>query len=117
MKITKIKLTPNAIQHMQKNIDQNFFRLDIQPGGCNGFVYKMEITNNGHESDYIYNIEKTKIFAVSKTAEALAEFLEIDFQKTLASGKFVFKNTKSAQSCSCGESFTIEDIEIFKNAK
>lgn len=105
-----LNLTLNATKQLTKIAKENnasnilFY---VKGGGCNGFNYKFEPTNdNPLKGDEIVKInDDTKIIVCNKSLIHLIG-TKIDWKKTVMGESFEFENPNSASSCGCGSSFS-----------
>ena len=116
-----IKLTSSALiqlgkiakEHSSKSI---FF--SIKGGGCNGYKYKLEPTNDTpNKLDEIVCLKKdlsllpnkidTPLENIQVCGYSLMHLLgtEIDWKKDIMGETFHFTNPMAASSCGCGTSF------------
>ena len=107
-----ITLTPNAIEHIQKNIiAQNAigFRLAVKKTGCSGYAYLPDIIHESKPEDIHYVFEELTLFIDPKSVPML-QGTEIDFvDHGLGQSKLIFNNPNAANLCGCGESFNLVD--------
>lgn len=81
-------------------------RLKVVPGGCSGFSYHMEPTSDAPAAgDQIVETHGLKTYLPAKSLLYLAG-MTLDYEQSLMSQRFVFKNPNAKHTCSCGESFT-----------
>lgn len=101
-----IKLSDNALEHLQKiakDNDKKFVRLDIKGGGCAGFGYEWSFSDEEQRNDCVIE----NILIVSRDYELYLLGMELDFKKDIFGSAFVFNNPKATSSCGCGTSFSI----------
>ncbi len=80
-------------------------RLKVTSGGCSGFSYHMEPTGEAPApGEPVVETGGLKVYLHPKSILYLAGMV-LDYEQTLMSQKFVFKNPNAKTSCSCGESF------------
>jgi iron-sulfur cluster assembly accessory protein len=82
------------------------FRLDVQPIGCLGLSYAMNFEEQSKPGDQIYHWDEVQV-VVAQGSLPYISGLTIDYSEDLMGGGFRFRNPNATQSCSCGNSFTI----------
>ena len=105
----KIEVTKSAQNHINKIlIDEksDFFRITVLGGGCAGFQYKFDFSNEVKNDDLIYKFEDTKIL-IDKTSIELIKGSKIDYVNELIGSSFKISNPQASSSCGCGTSFSI----------
>ena len=109
---TKVTLTRSAVKRLrwleESNKESTILSISVKPGGCNGFLYNLEIVRS------IDPPNKTVIHQEGATVvydTTSAEFLDrctIDFSESLIGSRFhVISNEVSTSKCGCGSSFNI----------
>lgn len=103
-------LTENAarrINHLQKieGKDNYGLRIEVQVGGCSGFIYEFSWLNLDKLVDESV-IEKDGASVIL----APSDFLYInggvlDYAESLSESKFTVNNPNAVDTCSCGKSF------------
>jgi iron-sulfur cluster assembly protein len=83
-------------------------RLGIRGGGCSGFSYVIEFSDDPpRERDTVYEAGGVRFYVDKKSLVYLAGTL-LDYEKTLMFQGFKFRNPQEASSCGCGHSFTVK---------
>ena len=91
-----------AKEHKTKNI--LFF---VKGGGCSGFNYKLEPTQEEPEKlDEVVPYENINIIVDSTSVMHLLG-TEIDWKKTVMGESFHFTNPNAIANCGCGTSFSV----------
>jgi iron-sulfur cluster assembly protein len=80
-------------------------RLGIKGGGCSGLSYVLDFTER-NESDTIIDYPGFQVYLDRKSTIYLSGIV-LDFQDGLNGRGFVFQNPMAANTCGCGESFSI----------
>ncbi len=80
-------------------------RLGVVGGGCSGLSYKIDFDSH-KEKDHILEFEDVKVFIDLKSAIYL-KGITLDFKDGLNGKGFVFVNPNAANTCGCGESFSV----------
>jgi len=82
-------------------------RLGIRGGGCSGFSYVIEFSDDPpRERDRVFEFGGVKFYVDKKSLIYLAGSM-LDYERTLMFQGFKFKNPQEASSCGCGHSFTV----------
>lgn len=79
-------------------------RVDVIPGGCSGYSYNLSPSEAPVAGDTVVEGHGLKVHLPAKSLLFLVGSV-LDYEQTLMSQKFVFKNPNATSSCSCGESF------------
>jgi iron-sulfur cluster assembly protein len=110
-----ITLTSSAQAHIQKMIEKTQacgFRLSIKKTGCSGYTYLPQVIEAIHPHDEVVNIDGLKIYLDTAWLDLLQD-VQIDYQEEDKNGlkqkRLIFKNTKEAGRCGCGESFHVNE--------
>ena len=109
-----LQLTDAAAAQIQKIIakkDKEGLRLrvSVHGGGCNGFSYSFELTEEQKENDHHIMNENYATIEVLVDPESfkMLKGSTIDFEETLEASQFIVKNPNAASSCGCGNSFSV----------
>jgi len=105
-----VQLTQAATQeiHRLQQVRQQsglMLRITVQPGGCSGLIYSLELTEYANHSEQAIAADGIKIVASASTLRYL-KGLVLDYTEDLMGGGFRFYNPRLAGVCSCGLSFT-----------
>lgn len=87
----------------EKGQDSLMLRITVEGGGCSGFQYKLELTEDIKDKDLTFDS-----FAV--TDDISMPFLEgstIKFKDDLIGSEFVIDNPNAQSGCGCGTSFSV----------
>ena len=76
--------------------------LGIRGGGCSGFQYKWEMTNEDVGGEVIDNV-----LIVDRIAEMFVIGCTVDYVKELGGSYLKVINPNATASCGCGESFAV----------
>lgn len=109
---TLIIITPTAeaevkrlLQDLQNENDDIGLRLGIKGGGCSGLSYLLDFTQE-MEGDTVLNFDGFSVFLDRKSTIYLSG-IRLDHQSGLSGRGFVFENPMAANTCGCGESFSL----------
>lgn len=78
-------------------------RITVEGGGCSGFQYKIELTQEKKDTDIVFN-------GAVVTDDISLPFLEgatVKFKEGLIGSEFVIDNPNAKAGCGCGSSFTV----------
>ena len=107
-----IRLSENAIKQVRRlivdlNKQNQYLRVGVQGGGCSGLSYKVDFEEQPAKMDRVINIaDDIKVLVDPKSFLYLAG-LEMDYETSITTSTFVFKNPNAKSSCGCGTSFSI----------
>ena len=107
-----IELTETAAREIksiieQQELDQEKIRLrvGVKGGGCSGFSYLLDLTEQAKESDETFDKHGIKVICDAKSYLYL-NGTTIDFKDEVMGRGFVFNNPNATSSCGCGSSFS-----------
>jgi len=105
-----VSLTPAARAEVKRLLAQadhagKGLRLRVAGGGCSGLVYKLDFDEE-RPGDLVVAGEGFWIYVDRKSAIYLRDVI-LDHQSGLEGRGFVFKNPNAANTCGCGESFSL----------
>ncbi|MGC9258832.1 MAG: iron-sulfur cluster insertion protein ErpA [Phycisphaerae bacterium] len=84
---------------------QAALRVGVKGGGCSGFSYVLDLTEDASDTDEIMESQGIKVLADRKSYLYL-NGTEIDFKNEVMGRGFVFKNPNATHTCGCGSSFS-----------
>ena len=94
------------LQLSSKEKENNFLRIAITGGGCNGLSYKLKFEQKPKQGDILVRSSGVNVIVDVKSALYL-KGTTLDYSSQLVSGGFKFSNPNARSKCSCGESFSI----------
>lgn len=107
-----ITLTPRALQAVVKIVaDEGLdvakvrLRVGVKGGGCSGFSYILDLTENQRDSDEAWQQEGVTVICDPKSLLYLSG-TRIDYKEEFMTKGFVFENPNATSSCGCGSSFS-----------
>jgi iron-sulfur cluster assembly protein len=107
-----VTITDGAVAYAKQRLAQRgtpdaAIRLGVRGGGCSGFSYVIEFSDDPpKERDYVIDAGGVHFYVDKKSFVYLAGSA-LDFEKTLVFSGFKFKNPQEASRCGCGHSFTV----------
>ncbi len=107
--ISEIEVTKSAQDHIGeilKTENSSFFRITVLGGGCAGFQYKFEFSENIDDEDIVFNYKNAKVL-IDRTSIELIKGSKIDYVNELIGSSFKITNPQASSSCGCGTSFSI----------
>ncbi|MEM6712983.1 MAG: iron-sulfur cluster assembly accessory protein [Pseudomonadota bacterium] len=81
-------------------------RVSVEGGGCSGFQYKYELTQDRLEDDVELGDERVVVLIDAVSLPYLAGS-QIDYKVTLMGASFEISNPNATASCGCGTSFSL----------
>ena len=104
-----INITDSALNEVRRLLlseDPDYgLRLGIKGGGCSGLSYILEFTEF-RDGDTTLDYQGVAVFLDKKSTIYLSG-ITLDFQSGLQGKGFVFQNPMAANTCGCGESFSL----------
>ncbi len=107
-----VTITDGAVEYAKKRLAQRgtpdgAIRLGVRGGGCSGFSYVIEFSDDPpRERDLVFEAGGVRFYVDKKSFVYLAGSA-LDYEKTLVFQGFKFKNPQEASRCGCGHSFTV----------
>lgn len=106
-----VTLTERAAEEVKSIIkaqslpDHTYLRMGVKGGGCSGFSYALDLTEEKAEQDEVWEQHGVKLICDPKS-HLYVEGVTIDFKDELTGRGFVFNNPKATGTCGCGSSFS-----------
>mgnify|MGYP001602506130 FL=1 len=94
----------NKIKEILAQEKKQALRVSVQPGGCSGFQYGLELDDKSTDNDIIIKNKGIKLF-VDKASMAKLNGANIDYLDSLQGAGFKISNPSATSSCGCGSSF------------
>ena len=107
--INEIEVTKSAQDHISeilKTENSSFFRITVLGGGCAGFQYKFDFSENIDDEDIVFDYKNVKVL-IDRTSIELIKGSKIDYVNELIGSSFKITNPQASSSCGCGTSFSI----------
>jgi iron-sulfur cluster assembly protein len=106
-----VTLTPAARAQIAKLMARDGhqgLRIGVRKGGCAGMEYTMEFATTVNPLDEVVEQDGARVM-IAPMAQMFLIGTEIDFETSLLSSEFRFRNPNVAESCGCGESVKFHD--------
>jgi iron-sulfur cluster assembly accessory protein len=84
--------------------DDLVLRIAVQPGGCSGLRYQLELDDRSFDGDVVSEFGGVKV-AIDKMSAPYLNGAEIGFADTISQQGFTIDNPNASNSCACGDSF------------
>ena len=110
--VTSITITDAAVQAVRATIEtekrspDSFLRVGVKAGGCSGYSYDLEFTEERRGTDLIIERDGVRLLLDPKS-EMFLKGTELDYSSGLNGKGFVFNNPNASGTCGCGESFSV----------
>ena len=107
MTITMTKFAEERIFDMMQrgdlDLEKTYLRLGLRSGGCSGYSYLFEFTDEYDDKDRIFEFGNVKI-CVDKKSFLFLNGMEIDYEETPFKSGIKLNNPAVSRTCGCGES-------------
>ncbi|HBS29290.1 MAG TPA: iron-sulfur cluster assembly accessory protein [Phycisphaerales bacterium] len=94
------------IRQQELDAEKVRLRVGVKGGGCSGFSYVLDLTENERDTDEVFEVHGIKVICDPKSLLYLNGTV-IDFKDEIMGRGFVFQNPNSTSSCGCGSSFAV----------
>jgi iron-sulfur cluster assembly protein len=108
-----IELTESAADEVKQicgkeklELENVFLRLGVKGGGCSGFNYLLDLTEEAAEEDWSFDQHGIRVVCDQKSYLYL-NGASIDFKREMMASGFVFNNPNANTTCGCGSSFAV----------
>ncbi|MEM1288452.1 MAG: iron-sulfur cluster assembly accessory protein [Pseudomonadota bacterium] len=103
-------VTASAVKQVGKLLESEppgtMLRVSVEGGGCSGFQYKYELTQERGDDDTDISDGLVTVLVDSTSLPFLAG-CSIDYKVSLMGAAFEIDNPNATASCGCGTSFSI----------
>ena len=83
-----------------------FLRISVEGGGCSGFSYKYDVTQEQSDDDLVIEKEGAKI-VVDRLSLDYFKGTQLDYKADLMGSAFKISNPMATAKCGCGSSFAV----------
>lgn len=90
----------------QQSLGSVYLRVGVKGGGCSGFSYALDLTENKGENDEEFDCHGVKVICDPQSFIYL-NGTTVDFKDEVMGRGFVFNNPNASHSCGCGSSFSV----------
>jgi iron-sulfur cluster assembly protein len=105
-----IRLTERAAAHVRNFLARAGsgvgLRLAVRPTGCSGYQYVVEAATGVNDGDSAFDCNGVRV-VVDQLSLRYLEGTELDYVREGLQEQFRFNNPNVAETCGCGESFSI----------
>ena len=111
MRVTEKNLTLSlaAIERLKQILPTKptgtFLRVEIVPGGCQGFNVKFSLDSNLAEDDKVFESEGVRLVC-DTTSLDIIDGSTVEYSSSLMGKYFWLNVSKAKNKCSCGSSFS-----------
>ncbi len=82
-----------------------FLRVGVKGGGCSGFNYTLDLTDQKLEEDETFDCHGVEVICDPRSYLYL-NGVTVDFRDEVMGRGFVFNNPNATSTCGCGSSFS-----------
>lgn len=105
-----VTVTPAALAHFRRQLATQTgksVRLSIKKSGCTGFMYVIDLVEQGAVDDAHYQLDEGVDLFVARDALPIVTGTQIDLVKEGINRQIKFLNPNVKDECGCGESFSV----------
>lgn len=106
-----IQVSPGAALHFQKQLERSgraAIRLSLKESGCTGYKYVIDEVEKAEQGDLSVSLDNgVRVYIAPENLSALHGTL-VDYVQQGLNYNLVLNNPNVAESCGCGESFSIK---------
>lgn len=105
-----IEVTVPAIAKMKEVCESKgkpYIRFGVKGGGCAGFNYQIDVTDEKKERDNELSFGEVKVL-VDERCEMFVLGTKIDYKQEIFGSYFTYDNPNAHSSCGCGTSFSVK---------
>lgn len=103
---TAAREVKTIIEQQELDAEKVRLRVGVKGGGCSGFSYILDLTENQKETDEVIEQHGVKLICDPKSLLYLGG-TTIDFKDEIMGRGFVFTNPNATTTCGCGSSFAV----------
>ncbi len=105
-----VSVTPAAKAHFQRQLANQpgrAVRVSVKKSGCTGFMYVIDMVEQGEADDLEYTIDQDIRLLVAKDSLGVLNGAQIDLVREGINQQIKFINPNVTDECGCGESFSV----------
>ena len=105
-----VTVTPAALEHFRRQLGSEAgksVRLSVKKSGCTGFMYVIDMVEQGAEGDLHYRLDEQVELLIDRDSLNVLSGTEIDLVKEGINRQIRFINPNVKDQCGCGESFSV----------
>ena len=105
-----VTVTPAALAHFRRQLNGQqgkAVRLSVKKSGCTGFMYAIDLVEQGRDSDLHYQLDDQVELLVDSDSIQVLSGTEIDLVREGINQQIKFINPNVKDECDCGESFSV----------
>ena len=107
---TNVTLSASAAKQIKailaSQTDAKLLRVGVVGGGCSGFSYTFDLTDQIEEDDVLLERDGAQV-VIDTASLPFLEGSEIDYTDELIGASFKIHNPNATAACGCGTSFSI----------
>jgi len=105
-----LTLTPAAAKRIcwiaERQGKPAILRLSVEGGGCSGFQYKFDLTDDADSDDTVSETDGVRLVVDPMSLDLIAGST-VDFVESLGGAAFKVENPNATAGCGCGSSFGV----------
>lgn len=106
-----LEITPSAQRRiavlLTKEKPGSYLRISVEGGGCSGFQYKFDFTDEAtSDEDNAFGEDSAKV-VIDTTSLGFIKGSVVDYVVTLGNAEFQITNPNATAKCGCGNSFSV----------
>jgi iron-sulfur cluster assembly accessory protein len=105
-----VSVTPAALAHFRRQLatqQGKAVRLSVKKSGCTGFMYVIDLVEEGSADDLRYRFEDDVELLIARDSLPVLNGTQIDLVKEGINRQIRFINPNVKDQCGCGESFSV----------
>ena len=91
---------------LSQEVDDSFFRVAVNGGGCSGFQYEFSIDKERQNDDLSFTSYGVEV-VIDEMSLELVDNGELNYVQDLMGSYFAVTNPNATASCGCGTSFSV----------
>lgn len=103
-----ITIKDKAAEMLNSKLAANqFLRVGVKEGGCAGLTYNAEIASLMKDGESVVHTAGTIRIVADAESVKFLDGLVVDYSDELINGGLQFTNSKTKNTCGCGQSFSL----------